>query len=55
MSDSFQDPRLTERRNPRTRDIDVASPLEMVQLIAAEDAGVPGSVSAASAEMAKAP
>jgi N-acetylmuramic acid 6-phosphate etherase len=54
MADSFQDPRLTERRNPRTRDIDVASAAEIVRLIAAEDAGVPASVAAASAELATA-
>jgi len=31
------DPRVTERRNPRTVDIDLASPLEIVDLINAED------------------
>jgi len=36
--------RLTERRNPRTQDIDTASPLELVDRIAAEDALVPGVV-----------
>jgi N-acetylmuramic acid 6-phosphate etherase len=34
------DPRITERRNPRTADIDLASPLEIVDLISAEDRGV---------------
>ena len=34
----FHDPRLTEQRNPRTERIDVASPLEIVDLINAEDA-----------------
>src|SRR4051794_2633652 len=34
---TFIDPRLTERRNPRTADIDLASPLEIVDLINAED------------------
>src|SRR2546426_8546078 len=34
----FQDPRLTEQRNPRTGRIDVASSLEIVDLINAEDA-----------------
>src|SRR5882762_2641126 len=33
-----QDPRLTEQRNPRTERIDVASSLEIADLIAAEDA-----------------
>jgi N-acetylmuramic acid 6-phosphate etherase len=35
---------LTERRNPRTVDIDLASSLEIVDLMAAEDAGVPAAV-----------
>ena len=47
MSEHFLDPRLTERRNPNTRDIDVASSIELVDLIAREDAGVPGAVSLA--------
>jgi len=34
---TFIDPRLTERRNPRTADIDLATPLEIVDLINAED------------------
>lgn len=40
------DSSLTERRNPRTVDIDLASPLEIVDLIAAEDRGVPAAVAA---------
>jgi N-acetylmuramic acid 6-phosphate etherase len=36
----FRDPRLTEQRNPRTERIDVASSLEIVDLINAEDATV---------------
>ena len=35
------DSRITEQRNPRTQDIDLASPLEIVDLIAAEDAQIP--------------
>jgi len=35
------DPRETERRNPRTAEIDRASPLEIVDLINAEDRSVP--------------
>jgi N-acetylmuramic acid 6-phosphate etherase len=31
------DPRITERRNPRSANIDLASPLEIVDLIASED------------------
>jgi N-acetylmuramic acid 6-phosphate etherase len=52
MTDDFLDARLTERRNPRTAAIDVASPLEIVDLIAAEDAGVPAAVAGARAELA---
>ncbi|HEX9394079.1 MAG TPA: hypothetical protein VF923_05480, partial [Gemmatimonadales bacterium] len=33
----FHDPRLTEQRNPRTERIDVASSLEIVDAINAED------------------
>jgi N-acetylmuramic acid 6-phosphate etherase len=39
-----RDPRETERRNPRTASIDLASPLEIVDLINAEDRGVPEAV-----------
>lgn len=38
------DSRLTERRNPRTASIDLASPLEIVDLIQAEDRTVPDAV-----------
>jgi N-acetylmuramic acid 6-phosphate etherase len=34
------DPRITEQRNPRTANIDLASPIEIVDLIASEDARV---------------
>ena len=37
MTKPYTDPRLTERRNPRTAAIDLASPLEIVDLISAED------------------
>jgi N-acetylmuramic acid 6-phosphate etherase len=46
------DPRLTERRNPRTTGIDRASALEIVDLIAAEDATVPAAVARAREELA---
>ena len=46
--------RLTERRNPRTADIDRATPLEIVDLIAAEDATVPAAVAAAREDIARA-
>jgi N-acetylmuramic acid 6-phosphate etherase len=39
-----RDPRITEQRNPRTADIDLASPLEIVDLIAAEDRRLPDAV-----------
>jgi N-acetylmuramic acid 6-phosphate etherase len=38
------DPRVTERRNPRTVDIDLASPEAIVDLINAEDRGVADAV-----------
>jgi N-acetylmuramic acid 6-phosphate etherase len=40
----FLDSRVTERRNPRTADIDLASPLEIVDLINAEDATIAAAV-----------
>jgi N-acetylmuramic acid 6-phosphate etherase len=40
----FVDPRLTERRNPRTAGIDTASSLEIVDSINAEDVRVPAVV-----------
>ena len=40
----FLDPRITERRNPRTTGIDLASPVEIVDLINAEDATVAAAV-----------
>ena len=49
-----KDPRVTEQRNPRTADIDLASPLEIVDLIAAEDAQVPGVVHGQREAIAKA-
>jgi N-acetylmuramic acid 6-phosphate etherase len=50
----FRDPRLTEQRNPRTERIDVASSLEIVDLMNAEDAGVPGAVHAERQRIAQA-
>ena len=46
--------KLTERRNPGTQRIDEATPLEIVDLIAAEDAAVPGAVHRARQEIARA-
>jgi len=50
----YFDPRLTEQRNPRTERIDVASPLEIVDLINAEDASVAGAVHAVRQDIARA-
>lgn len=52
MADDFLDTRLTERRNPRSSTIDTASALEIVDLIGAEDAGVPSAVARARVEIA---
>jgi len=49
----FLDPRLTERRNPRTTAIDAASSLDIVDLLNAEDATVPAAVRGARAEIAR--
>ena len=54
MADDYLDPRLTERRNPRSSTIDTASALEIVDLIGAEDAGVPAAVARARLEIARA-
>jgi N-acetylmuramic acid 6-phosphate etherase len=48
----FLDPRLTERRNPRTTDLDVASSLAIVDLLNAEDRTVPAAVYAAREDLA---
>jgi len=47
------DPRLTERRNPRTTGIDEASALEIVDFMAAEDATVPVAVAGARRDIAR--
>ena len=51
---AFHDPRLTERRNPRSHDLDARSSLELVDLINAEDATVPATVGRARQEIARA-
>ena len=53
MPDDYLDPRLTERRNPRSAGIDTASALEIVDLIGAEDATVPPAVAGARADIAR--
>src|SRR5213596_2614663 len=50
----YRDPRLTEQRNARTERIDVASTLEIVDLINAEDATVAGAVRAVRQDIARA-
>src|SRR5207245_11553779 len=50
----YLDPRLTEHRNPRTERIDVASPLEIVDLINGEDATVAAAVHRAREAVARA-
>jgi N-acetylmuramic acid 6-phosphate etherase len=54
MTDDLFDPRLTEHRNPRTRDIDLADAAEIVDLINAEDGSVPGAVHAERERIAEA-
>jgi N-acetylmuramic acid 6-phosphate etherase len=54
VADDYLDPRLTERRNPRSDAIDTASALEIVDLIGAEDATVPAAVAAARDDIARA-
>ena len=51
---TFIDSRLTERRNPRTADIDLATPLEIVDLINAEDQTVPDAVASQREPIARA-
>jgi len=51
---AFHDPRLTEQRNPRTERIDVASSLEVVDLLNAEDATVPAAVARVREALARA-
>lgn len=53
MADSFLDPRLTERRNPRSAAIDQASARELVDLIAAEDATISSAIARAREEIAR--
>jgi N-acetylmuramic acid 6-phosphate etherase len=48
------DPRTTERRNPRTASIDLASALEIVDLINTEDTSVPHAVASQREQIAQA-
>ena len=49
----MSDDRLTEQPNPRTREIDHASTLEIVDLISAEDATVPAAVARVREDLAR--
>ena len=48
------DPRITEHRNPRSADIDLASPLEIVEIINAEDRTVADAVATQKQQIADA-
>lgn len=48
------DPRITEQRNPRSQDIDLAGAIEIVDLILAEDLAVAAAVATQRAEIAAA-
>ncbi len=50
----FSDPRATEQRNPRSERIDVASSLEIVDIMNAEDASVAGVVHGEREQIARA-
>ena len=54
IAPDFLDPRRTEQRNPRTARIDVATSLEIVDLINAEDRTVPDAVARCREELARA-
>ncbi len=54
MAKAHFDPRVTERRNPRTAAIDVASPEEIVDLINSEDQTVPAAVATQRAAIVRA-
>jgi len=51
---SFHDPRLTEQRNPATEEIDLATPLDIVELLNREDRRVPEAVWTVRHDVAKA-
>jgi N-acetylmuramic acid 6-phosphate etherase len=51
---TVRDPRVTEQRNPRTVDIDLASPLEIVDLMNAEDRTVADAVASQRERIAEA-
>ncbi len=52
VSQPTPDPRVTERTNPRTTNIDLASPAEIVALMSAEDSAIASTVAAQAAPIA---
>ncbi|HEY8310138.1 MAG TPA: N-acetylmuramic acid 6-phosphate etherase [Gemmatimonadaceae bacterium] len=50
----MRDPRATERRNPRSAEIDLATSRDIVEIMNREDATIPGVVAGQSAEIARA-
>jgi N-acetylmuramic acid 6-phosphate etherase len=54
VSANALDPRITERRNPRSANVDLASPLEIVDLISSEDRTVPDAVASQREAIARA-
>ena len=54
MPSRVVDPRITERRNPRTQQIDLADPLGIVDLMTAEDQEVPRAVASQRERIAEA-
>ena len=54
MPNRVLDPRVTERRNPRTQQIDLAEPLGIVDLMNAEDRDVPRAVASQRERIAQA-
>ena len=51
---AFRDARITEQRNPRSVAIDLATPLEIVDIIATEDAGIAPAVASQREALARA-
>jgi N-acetylmuramic acid 6-phosphate etherase len=54
VSSNALDPRITEHRNPRTASLDLASSLEIVDLMTAEDRSVPDAVATQRTQIAQA-
>ncbi len=54
MTQPTLDPRVTERRNPRSADIDLATPAQIVEIMLAEDHAVPDAVASQAEPVARA-